>query len=396
MMEVTDHHFRHMARLMSRRALLYTEMIVGASITHNHERAPKWLAFDRTQHPLVLQLGGSDTDVMAEAMRYVASGYPYDAINLNCGCPSDKVAGRGCFGAALMKQPRLVASVCRALAESAPAGTPITVKCRLGVDELDSYEFLRDFVATVSREAPQVRHFIVHARKAVLGGLSPAQNRTVPPLIYERVHRLCDEFSHLRFSINGGIRCLADVLRHLDGGGGRLHGVMVGRAACEQPWEMLAGVDLAVFGDDAMSGVTRRHVLRAYGAYMDRMRGEPGVSTHMLAKPAFNLLWGVPRNKEWKKEIDAALRDEDVVWQRKLEEAADKHISAWHLDSTWLEQQRDRRERMEAAEQQRELDRRAQPRGEGASDAAAADDASAAAVSLPRAALSAEVGGAAP
>ncbi|KAG1670301.1 hypothetical protein FOA52_003651 [Chlamydomonas sp. UWO 241] len=186
MMDWTDLHYRQLARLLSKRTWLWTEMVVDSTVIHT-ENLDKHLWFPPEQSPLVLQLGGSDPAKLAAATAK-ALAYGYDEINLNCGCPSDRVAGAGCFGASMMLQPELVAACMKAIGDAAQ-GTPVTVKCRLGVDEADSYDALKAFVATVSDGSP-VTHFIVHARKCFLSGLNPQQNRTVPPLRHEWVYSL--------------------------------------------------------------------------------------------------------------------------------------------------------------------------------------------------------------
>ncbi len=189
MMEYTDRHLRFLLRLLSHRMVLYTEMITSQTLHFNPEARDRFLRFNAPEeHPVVLQLGGADPALLREASS-LALPYKYDAINLNCGCPSERVSGAGCFGAALMREPRQVAELCTAMEEGAGGEVPITVKCRIGVDDDDSYEQLAEFVRVVS-EGSGVRHFVVHARKAILGGLSPEQNRKVPPLKYPFVYRL--------------------------------------------------------------------------------------------------------------------------------------------------------------------------------------------------------------
>jgi tRNA-dihydrouridine synthase A len=365
MMDVTDNHFRTLCRLLSKHALLYTEMVVDSTLVYNASKADHWLAFHPAQQPIVLQLGGSDPQKMRAAAE-IAAPYGYSAININCGCPSDRVAGRGCFGAALMKDAPGVAALCRAIAEVVPASTPITVKCRLGVDDLDTYSFARDFVQVVSENAP-VRHFIIHARKAYLKGLSPAENRTVPPLRYDRVLALARDFPHLHFSINGGIRTMAQVRHFLDTE--HLYGVMVGRAVMNHPWEALAGVDAVIFGDDSCAQRTRRDVLQAYGAYVDKQlhaasiygqetderescsRGSQWTpSLHVLLKPILNLFWGVPRSKEWRKRVQQATDEQTRIrrnssvksnfsWETFLPQVAESTLDPWYVNTTWMAMQ---------------------------------------------------------
>eukprot|EP00268_Persea_americana_P067479 TRINITY_DN9302_c0_g3_i11.p1 TRINITY_DN9302_c0_g3~~TRINITY_DN9302_c0_g3_i11.p1 ORF type:complete len:238 (+),score=45.61 TRINITY_DN9302_c0_g3_i11:416-1129(+) len=224
MMDWTDNHYRALARLISRHAWLYTEMVVAETIVHQKENLDRFLAFPLEQHPIVLQIGGSNLDNLAKAAE-LANAYCYDGINLNCGCPSGKVAGHGCFGVRLMLDPKFVGEAMSAIA--ANCDVPVSVKCRIGVDDHDSYNELCNFVYTVASLSP-TRHFIIHARKALLSGISPAANRTVPPLKYEYYYGLLRDFPDLQFTINGGITSIDEVEAARRQGA---HGVMVGRAA---------------------------------------------------------------------------------------------------------------------------------------------------------------------
>jgi tRNA-dihydrouridine synthase A len=207
--------------LANRHTWLYTEMVVDQSVIHNTDYM---LKYNQAEHPVVVQLGGSDAPALRLAAEHCVQ-YGYDEINLNCGCPSDRVQD-GCFGAVLMKTPSLVAECMNAIHDSAgPAGVPVTVKCRIGVDDCDSYEELQEFVRTISEAAP-VGHFLIHARKAFLQGLNPAQNRSIPPLHYDVVYRLVQDFPHLKFSLNGGVQSLEEAAEHIAKG---VHGVMIGR-----------------------------------------------------------------------------------------------------------------------------------------------------------------------
>lgn len=224
MMDWTDRHCRYFMRLLSPGARLYTEMITAAAIHHGDAR--KLLRYDDAEHPVAVQLGGSDPAMMSEAAA-LASRSGYDEININVGCPSDRVQS-GQFGACLMAQPELVAECFRAM--QAQADVPVTVKTRIGIDECDSDEFLLRFVATLAEAG--CRKFIVHARIAILAGLSPKENRTVPPLNYERVYRIKQQYPELDIVLNGGITSIAqvdDVLEHVDG-------VMIGRQAYHNPY----------------------------------------------------------------------------------------------------------------------------------------------------------------
>ncbi|CAE7756253.1 dusA, partial [Symbiodinium pilosum] len=202
MMEVTYRDFRYFMRLLSRKAQLWTEMVVDDTILHNTEteKCDRFLRYNEAEHPIVCQLGGSDPSKLAQAAEIVQR-YGYDEVNLNCGCPSSRVAGKGEFGCSLMKKKELVRDAIHAMSRAVQI--PVTVKCRLGADDFDSPEFTRDFVRTVAQGG--CKHFIIHARKAWLNGLSPAQNRTIPPLHYPRILDLCSQFPDLKFSINGGI-----------------------------------------------------------------------------------------------------------------------------------------------------------------------------------------------
>ena len=236
MMDWTDRHCRYFLRLLSRHTRLYTEMVNTGAILRGD--AGRHLRFDPSEHALALQLGGSEPQALAQSAA-IGAEYGYDEINLNCGCPSDRVQ-EGRFGACLMAEPQRVAAAVAAMREA--CNIPVTVKCRIGIDDSEDYVFLRAFVETVAAAGCEV--FVIHARKAWLSGLSPKENREIPPLRYEQVYRLKQEFPQLAIAINGGIRTLDDCehhLRHVDG-------VMLGREAYENPY-LLAQVDQRLFGD---------------------------------------------------------------------------------------------------------------------------------------------------
>ena len=256
MMDWTDRHCRYFLRLLSRHTRLYTEMVNTGAILRGD--AQRHLRFDTAEHPLALQLGGSEPEALGRSAA-IGAEYGYDEINLNCGCPSDRVQ-EGRFGACLMAEPRRVAEAVAAMAASSPV--PATVKCRIGIDDSEDYVFLRQFVGTVAAAGCGV--FVVHARKAWLSGLSPKENREIPPLRYEQVYRLKQEFPQLVIAINGGIRTLEDCethLRHVDG-------VMLGREAYENPY-LLAQVDARLFGD-TRPAPTRAEVLLGMRPYIER------------------------------------------------------------------------------------------------------------------------------
>jgi tRNA-dihydrouridine synthase A len=270
MMDRTDRHLHYLLRLLAPHALLYTEMITARALLHGD--AERLLRFDEAEHPVALQLGGSEPDELAKAAS-IGAAAGYDEINLNVGCPSDRVQA-GCFGAALMLERERVADCVRAM--RAAVAVPVTVKTRLGVDEHDSYEFVRDFVAEVA--AAGCTTFIVHARKAWLSGLSPKENREIPPLDYPRVHRLKREFPALTVVINGGFVTFADSVAQLE----HVDGVMLGRAAYQDSW-LLARIDEHVFGGAPAS---EADVLAAYERYVARelARGTPlrTMTRHLL------------------------------------------------------------------------------------------------------------------
>ncbi|GFP92097.1 tRNA-dihydrouridine synthase a [Phtheirospermum japonicum] len=252
MMEFTDNHYRTLARLISKHAWLYSLMYVLLPFPTIQD---KFLAFGPEQHPIVLQIGGNDLNNIAKATQ-LANPYGYDEINFNCGCPSPKVAGKGCFGVRLMLDPKFVAEAMSVI--SANTNVPVSVKCRIGVDDHDSYNELCDFIYKVSSQSP-TKHFIIHSRKALLNGISPKENRSIPPLKYEYYYALVRDFPDLRFTINGGINTIDEVNAALSEGA---HGVMVGRAAYKNPWNVLAHVDSAVYGAPP-STLTRRQTLAA-------------------------------------------------------------------------------------------------------------------------------------
>jgi tRNA-dihydrouridine synthase A len=286
MMDWTDRHCRYFHRLLSGRARLYTEMVTTGALLHGD--VARHLDFNPEEHPVGLQLGGSDPADLAQAAR-LGAHWGYDEINLNCGCPSDRVQ-RGAFGACLMAEPRLVADGVKAMVDA--VSVPVTVKHRIGIDKTESYEFVRDFIGTVAEAGCGV--FLVHARNAWLQGLSPKENREVPPLRYELVHRLKREFPHLVIAINGGISLAADVAAHLQ----VVDGVMVGREAYHNPWS-LASWDAAFFGEPA-SALTREGVEAAMVDYMERAAAVHGTHWHAVARHMLGLYHGLPGARRWR------------------------------------------------------------------------------------------------
>jgi tRNA-dihydrouridine synthase A len=275
MMDWTDRHCRYLHRLLSRRALLYTEMVTTGALVHGD--VPRHLRFNAEEHPVALQLGGSEPADLAHCAK-LGEEWGYDEVNLNCGCPSERVQ-RGAFGACLMNEPQLVADCVKAMVDV--VDIPVTVKHRIGIDKIESYEFVRDFVGTVSEAGCQT--FIVHARNAWLQGLSPKQNREIPPLRYELVHRLKHEFPALKFAINGGISVNAQVHEHLR----LLDGVMVGREAYHNPW-WLAEWDAEFYGAAPQAHARRGRVadVRLHGPRSRRARHALVVDCAPHARPA--------------------------------------------------------------------------------------------------------------
>ena len=286
MMDWTDRHCRHFHRLMTRRAMLYTEMVTAAAVIHG-PRA-RLLGYSDSEHPIALQLGGSDPAELAQAVR-LSAPYGYDEINLNVGCPSDRVQS-GCFGAVLMERPALVAACVAAMMAASPA--PVTVKCRIGVDDQDPEQVLPNFLETVS--AAGVTHFIIHARKAWLQGLSPKENRDIPPLDYPLVLRMKQQFPHLTICINGGITSL-DQAKTLLGQG--LDGVMLGRAAYHDPASVLIGAD-ALWGDGAgRDALQTIHAMRPYIAGHLANGGR----LHQITRHMLGLFHGRPGARGWRR-----------------------------------------------------------------------------------------------
>jgi tRNA-dihydrouridine synthase A len=286
MMERTDRHCRYFLRLLSRRVLLYTEMVTTAAILRGDRE--RLIGFDAAEHPLALQLGGSDAAELAECAR-IAEAFGYDEVNLNLGCPSGRVQ-HARLGACLMAEPDLVARGIAAMARA--QRLPVTVKTRIGIDGRDSYEELNALVRRLADAG--CRSFAVHARKAWLHGLSPKQNREVPPLAWEVVHRLKADNPGLEIVINGGIDSLERVEMHL----ARVDGVMIGRAAYHDPY-MLAEADGRIFAD-ARSAPTRRQVIERLLPYVERMRTR-GVPLHAITRHILGLFQGIPGAKEWRR-----------------------------------------------------------------------------------------------
>lgn len=305
MMDWTDRHCRYFHRQMSRHALLYTEMVTAPAVI-NGDR-DRLLGYNAVEHPVALQLGGSDPAQLAEAAK-IGADFGYAEINLNCGCPSDRVQS-GSFGAVLMENAPLVADCVAAM--RAVVDVPVTVKCRIGVDDQEPAEILPDFIARVS--AAGCDRFTIHARKAWLQGLSPKENRDVPPLDYLLVHEMKGMFPHLHLSANGGVTTLNETLRFLEAG---LDGVMIGRAAYHSPAEVLLDADRLVFGDGETRGAHEIvHLMVPYIA--DHVAN--GGRLHQVTRHMLGLFQGKAGARMWRRYLsENAHKDganEDTVLQ---------------------------------------------------------------------------------
>ena len=286
MMDWTDRHCRFFHRQMTRRAMLYTEMVTAPAIVHGPK--PRLLDYSAVEHPVALQLGGSEPAELAMATR-IANAWAYDEINLNCGCPSDRVQS-GCFGAVLMERPGLVADCVRAM--QGETGASVTVKCRIGVDDQDPETSLPQFIEALAGAG--VRHVIIHARKAWLQGLSPKENREIPPLDHDLVVRMKQQFPGLTICINGGITTLQQARALLDRG---LDGVMIGRAAYHDPASVLIGAD-ALWGDSfAPDPVAVVDAMRPYIAEHLAAGGR----LHQITRHMLGLFTGKPGARGWRR-----------------------------------------------------------------------------------------------
>ncbi|TVQ15355.1 MAG: tRNA dihydrouridine(20/20a) synthase DusA [Leptolyngbya sp. DLM2.Bin27] len=299
MMDRTDRHYRYFMRQVTQHTLLYTEMVTAQAILHGDR--DHLLGFTAAERPLVLQVGGDDPALLAASAR-AAADFGYDAINLNVGCPSDRVRS-GNFGACLMAQPDRVADAVATMMAASPL--PVSVKHRIGIDDLDRYDDMVRFVSTVAQTG--CRHFTVHARKAWLQGLSPKDNRTVPPLRYPEVHRLKRDFPHLWIEINGGFTRLGQVTEQLN----RVDAVMIGRAAYDQPY-LFADVDLRFFGAAGGPGLkswsqvrSRPQIVKAMLPYIDHWVGQ-GTKLNKLTRHMLMLFAGQPGSRQWKQILTAA------------------------------------------------------------------------------------------
>lgn len=309
MMEWTTRDYRYFMRLLTRYTLLYTEMITAPAIIFGDR--DRLLGFNPAEGPIAVQLGGSDPKQLAQAARH-CEAYGYDEINLNVGCPSARVQS-GSFGACLMAEPKLVAECVAAM--QAEVNIPVTVKTRIGIDEQDDYGFLHTFVETVASTGCE--HFIIHARKAFLQGLSPRENRDVPPLIYERAYQIKRDFPALEISINGGIQDMDEALQHLE----KVDGAMIGRAAYHHPWRF-AAADERIFNQPRPSSASSAHaVIEAFMPYLEQRYAEGAHPKHVV-RHVFNIFQGVPGARAYRRHLSTHAHLADATPQVLLDALA--------------------------------------------------------------------------
>ncbi|NBB92217.1 MAG: tRNA dihydrouridine(20/20a) synthase DusA [Gammaproteobacteria bacterium] len=302
MMDWTDRHCRYFHRLLAPNALLYTEMVTTGAVIHGDR--DRLLGFDASEHPVTLQLGGSDPEALARASA-IGEEFGYDEINLNCGCPSDRVQ-KGRFGACLMKEPELVRDCLVSMRES--VAVPVTLKTRIGVDEFDSEAFLHRFVDAVVESG--IETLVVHARKAWLSGLSPKENREIPPLFHERVHALKRRHPDLTVIVNGGVTAVDAALGHLE----HVDGVMIGRAAYQNPW-ILAELSAALGWPAADS---RETVVEYMAAYAQRHIESGGRLNH-VARHMLGLFHGQPGARHWRRHLSQNMHGDGASAELLLE-----------------------------------------------------------------------------
>ena len=302
MMQYTDMHDRYLLRLISKKIFLYTEMVTTGAILYG--KCFHQLEFNKEEHPVAIQLGGSDIDDLVESSK-IAEDYGYDEINLNVGCPSDRVQ-KGRFGACLMLEPDHVAECLNAMQTNVKV--PVTIKCRLGVDHHEDYEFLYNFVNIVQNAG--IKHFIIHARNGILKGLSPRQNRHIPPLKYDYVYQLKKDFPNLNITINGGIRTIDECKDHLK----YVDGVMIGRAAYENPF-LIKDIDTELYGVESNVN-SKKSILNEYLDYVEE-RLQEGYDLSRMMKHLFGLSRGDKFAKTFRIKILEVIKKESLNKHRK-------------------------------------------------------------------------------
>ena len=295
MMQCTDIHDRYLMRLITKKSFLYTEMVTTGAIIHGN--ATHQLDFNKSiESPVALQLGGSNPDELAKCSE-IAESMGYDEINLNLGCPSERVQ-KGSFGACLMIEPKLVQRCLNAMKQS--VSIPVTAKCRTGIDKIEDYDFLRSFVEGIANQ--NIATIIIHARNAILKGLSPRQNRTIPPLKYDYVYRIKEDFPELEIIINGGIDSLVEAKDHLQ----NVDGVMLGRAPYDNPM-MLDDVDSEIFGEPKKQ-ILRLDILKEYLTYLEEL-DDPKIRLNQVLKHIYGLNKGLKNARKYRYEINQIMKD---------------------------------------------------------------------------------------
>ncbi|MGB1360893.1 MAG: tRNA dihydrouridine(20/20a) synthase DusA [Alphaproteobacteria bacterium] len=300
MMEWTDRHYRSLARIISKHTLLYTEMVTAPALVHGD--VERHLKYNKPEHPIAVQLGGSDVDDLITATKH-CDKYGYDEINLNVGCPSDRVQN-GKIGAVLMQEPELVAQCLKQMADNTDCD--VTVKHRIGLDDDNSYETLKSFVDIVANNS-NCKTFIVHARNAILKGLSPKENREIPPLKYDYVYKLKTDFPELEIIINGGITDLNQTKQHLES----VDGVMIGRTAYHTPYDLLVNVDNELF-NQANKTMSRIDVVNEYITYMD-MEHKNATPIHTMAKHLMGIFHSQKGGKAFRRHLSENMFEKDVT-----------------------------------------------------------------------------------
>lgn len=289
MMDWTDRHCRYFLRLISPHIKLYTEMVTCGALIHGDIK--RHLEYNAEEHPIALQLGGSDAKELAHCTK-LAKKFGYDEVNLNCGCPSDRVQ-KGAFGACLMKDPTHVAKLLQSMKEA--SDIPVSVKCRIGVDEFDSYEFLCEFIDTIAQTG--VNHFIVHARKAWLKGLSPKENRSKPPLNFRRVAKIKEQFPHCRIVVNGEIQNISQAQEKLE----NFDGIMIGRAAYQNPW-FLHEIEKTLFSTQNLN--TREEIIHLMEEYLHKeLKRVPEIKVNSITRHMMGLFKGKPGGAIWRRAL---------------------------------------------------------------------------------------------
>lgn len=309
MMDWTDRHFRYFLRLISPHAYLYTEMITTGALIHGD--AQRFLRYDNSEHPIALQLGGSDPIDLATCAK-MGEDSGYEEINLNCGCPSDRVQ-KGKIGVCLMQEPDHVAKCVDTMIKA--ANIPVTVKCRIGVDEQDNFKFLDDFIRPIADTGCET--FIIHARKAWLHGLSPKENRDIPPLIYERVYELKDKYPHLNIVINGGITTVDAIKAHLK----HTDGAMIGREAYQNPY-IFAEIEREIFGH--MNTPKRIEIAHAMIPYIERQQRDFDTPIKSVTRHMVNLFHGERGGKHWRRILSTLAHQENVTAHHLIETALEQ------------------------------------------------------------------------